>query len=172
MKSPFDPAAARVPVQARPQAASAGAATAAEADFFIALALCLGLPPADAARFGAATVFTGPAGLPCKVAWQAADGAGAARPEILLPLAADGLAGPGVRQVLAVQALLLSEFGWYLGLAGQGQGEGLLQITPLLWMHQPADVAAALDVGNLLGAVVLDRMGSPAGAAALAPHTP
>jgi hypothetical protein len=172
MKSPLNPAAARVPVQAGPQAAPAGAAAAAEAAFFTALALCLGLPPADAARFGAATVFTGPAGLPCKVACQTVDGACAARPEILLPLAADGLAGPGVRQLLAVQALLLSEFGWYLGLCGQGQGEGLLQITPMLWMNQPADVAAALDVGNLLGAVVLDRLGLPAGPAALGPLTP
>jgi hypothetical protein len=157
------PAVARAPAPARPQAAPTAAATAPEADFFTALALCVGLPPADAARFGAATVFTGPAGLPCKVACQTVDGACAARPEILLPLAADGLAGPDVRQLLAVQALLLSEFGWYLGLSGQGQGqgEGLLQIMPLLWMNQPADVAAALDVGNLLGAVVLERLAPP-----------
>jgi hypothetical protein len=149
----------------------ARAAAAPEADFFTALALCLGLPPAEAALFRASTVFTGPTGLPCKVAWQSTDGAAGARPEILLPLSADELIGPDVRQLLAVQALLLSEFGWYLGLCSQGQGEGLLQITPLLWMHQPADVAAALDVGHLLGAVVLDRMGQPAGPAALAPHT-
>lgn len=168
MKSPLNPAAVRVP--AGPQATPAGAATAAEADFFAALALCLNLPPADAARFGAATVFTGPAGLPCKVACQTVDGACAARPEILLPLAVDALAGPGVRQLLAVQALLLSEFGWYLGLSGQG--DGLLQIMPLLWLNQPADVAAALDVGNLLGAVVLERLGPPAGPVAATPPTP
>lgn len=160
MKSPLNPAAARVPAPARPSAAESG--------FFAALALCLGLPPADAARFRAATVFTGPAGLPCKVLWQSDEGASGARPEILLPLSADELAGPDVRQLLTVQALLLSEFGWYLGLSG----EGLLQLAPLLWMNQPADVAAALDVGNLLGAVVLDRMGRPAGRAARASHTP
>jgi hypothetical protein len=152
-----------------PHPAVARTAAAPEADFFAALALCLGLPPAEAAVFRATTVLTGPAGLACKVAWQAAEGTSGARPEILLPLPADALAGPGVRQLLTVQSLLLSEFGWYLGLSAQG--EGLLQITPLLWMHQPADVAAALDVGNLLGAVVLDRLGPPAGAAALAPHT-
>jgi Na+-transporting NADH:ubiquinone oxidoreductase subunit NqrB len=125
--------------------------------------LCLGLPPDDAAVFRASTVFTGPAGLACKVAWQSADGASGARPEVLLPLPADGLAGPGVRRLLTVQALLLSEFGWYLGCSSHD--EGLLQITPLLWMNRPADVAAALDVGNLLGAVVLDRMGQPPDAA-------
>jgi hypothetical protein len=125
------------------------------------------LPRAEAALLRAATVFTGPAGLPCKVVWQSADGAAAARPEILLPISADELAGPGVRQLLTVQALLLSEFGWYLGLSG----EGLLQVMPLLWMNQPADVAAALDVGNLLGAVVLDRLTQPAGPAAPTPHT-
>lgn len=151
-------------MKTHPHPAASGADVMPEADFFAALALCLGLPPADAAVFRASTVFTGPAGLACKVAWQSADGAPGARPEILLPLLADDLAGPGVRQLLTVQALLLSDFGWYLGLAGQGQAEGLLQITPLLWMNRPADVAAALDVGNLLGAVVLDRMSHPAGA--------
>ena len=155
-----------------PHPAVARAAAAPEADFFTALALCLGLPPADAALFRASTVLTGPTGLPCKVAWQSTDGAFGARPEILLPIAAEELIGPDVRQLLTVQALLLSEFGWYLGLSGPGPGEGLLQITPLLWMNQPADVAAALDVGHLLGAVVLDRMGQPAEPAAPAPHTP
>ena len=147
-------------MRSHPHPAAARAAEVPEADFFAALALCLCLPPADAAVFRASTVFTGPAGLACKVVWQSADGACGARPEILLPLPADDLAGPGVRQLLTVQALLLSDFGWYLGLSG----EGLLQITPLLWMNRPADVAAALDVGNLLGAVVLDRMNQPAGA--------
>lgn len=146
-------------MKTHPHPAVSRAVVTPEADFFAALALCLGLPPADAAVFRASTVFTGPAGLACKVAWQSADGASGARPEILLPLPADDLAGPGVRQLLTVQALLLSDFGWYLGLSG----EGLLQITPLLWMNRPADVAAALDVGNLLGAVVLDRMSQPAG---------
>ena len=156
MKNPPRPAADRVSVPAGPQSA-----TGAEADFFAALALCLGLPPANAAVFRASTVFTGPAGLPCKVAWQEADGAAGARPEILLPLSADELAGPDVRQLLTVQALLLGESGWYLGLSG----EGLLQISPLVWMHRPADVAAALDVGNLLGPLVLERMGQPPDAA-------
>lgn len=146
-----------------------------EADFFAELTLCLGLPPADATPLRAGTVFTGPAGLACKVAWQADDAAAGtfgARPEILLPLAADALAGPDVRQLLAVQALLLSEFGWYLGLCGTGPGAGLLQLTPLLWLKQPADVAAALDLGNLLGAMVLDRIRPPAGPAVPTPHTP
>ena len=150
MKTPSRPSAARVPAAAGPQGA-----TGAEADFFAALALCLGLPPGDAAGFRASTVFTGPSGLPCKVVWQAAGGVAGARPEILLPLSADELAGPDVRQLLTVQALLLGESGWYLGLSG----EGLLQISPLVWMNQPADVAAALDVGNLLGPLVLERMG-------------
>lgn len=144
-----------------------------EADFFAALALCLGLPPAETSQLRAGAVFTGPAGLACKVAWQAGDvpaGPAGARPEILLPLEAESLAGSGVRQLLAVQALLLSEFGWYLGLCGTGHGEGLLQITPLLWMHQPEDVAAALDVGNLLGAVVLDRLSAAAGPADATPR--
>jgi hypothetical protein len=137
------------------------AAPASEADFFAALALCLGLPPAGAAMFRASTVFTGPAGLACRVAWHAADGVSGGRPEILLPLSTDELAGPDVRQLLTVQALLLGESGWYLGLSG----EGLLQISPLVWMNRPADVAAALDVGNLLGTLVLERMGRPPGAA-------
>ena len=151
MKTPPHPAAARVSAATGPQG-TAGA----EADFFAALALCLGLPPAGAGAFRASTVFTGPAGLPCRVVWHAAEeGTSGARPEILLPLSADELAGPDVRQLLTVQALLLGESGWYLGLSG----EGLLQISPLVWMNQPADVAAALDVGNLLGPMVLERMG-------------
>jgi len=134
---------------------------ASEADFFAALALCLGLPPTGAMPFRAATVFSGPAGLACRVAWQAAEGGAGARPEVLLPLSADELAGPDVRQLLTVQAMLLGQSGWYLGLAG----EGLLQISPLVWMNQPEDVAAALDVGNLLGALVLEQMGQPPAAA-------
>lgn len=159
MKTPPRPTAAHVFAPAGRQG-TAGA----EADFFAALALSLGLPPADAAVLGASTVFTGPAGLPCRVVWQAAEGASGARPEILLPLSADELAGPDVRQLLTVQALLLGESGWYLGLSG----EGLLQISPLVWMNQPADVAAALDVGNLLGRLVLERMGQTPGAAGTA----
>ncbi len=146
-----------------------------ESVFFAALAVCLGLPPADAAQLHAASVFSGPAGLACQVAWRSTDGdggAGAARPEVFVPLAAEALAGPGVRELLALQALLLSEFGWYLGLAGPGPCEGLLQIAPLLWLKQPSDVAAALDVGNLLGAMVLERLGPPQGPAGQAPHTP
>jgi hypothetical protein len=139
---------------AMPQAAPQDTAACAQAGFFAALAVTLGLPPAEHAGLRAHTLFTGPAGLPCRVAWQAGGAAWGARPEILLPLSADELAGPDVRRLLAVQAALLSESGWYLGLSG----EGLLQVAPLLWMTQPADVAAALDAGSVLGSLVLQHM--------------
>jgi hypothetical protein len=152
MKSLLQPPSLAAP--ALPPAAAPDAAPGPQDGFFAALALTLGLPPADRTRLRADTLFTGPAGLPCKVAWQSNGAAWGARPEVLLPLSADEMAGPDVRRLLTMQAALLSESGWYLGLSA----DGLLQVAPLLWMTQPNDVAAALDAGSLLGSLVLQHM--------------
>lgn len=141
---------------APPPATTPDTAPGTQEGFFAALALTLGLPPAERSRLCAGTLFTGPAGLPCRVAWQSADAAWGARPEILLPLSANEMAGPDVRRMLAVQAALLSEAGWYLGLSGTD----VLQVAPLLWMTQPGDVAASLDAGSLLGSLVVQHMAS------------
>ena len=109
-------------------------------------------------------LFTGPAGLACRVHLQESEPA--VRPEALLPMAAQELAGADVQRLLSVQSLVLSELGWYLTTSP----EGLLQLSSLSWISDPIDAATALDLANGVGlavihALMLDdpRLGQPNG---------
>jgi hypothetical protein len=157
-------AAARPRAATPPPRALPAAMTPAQADFMSQLALQLGLPPEDGPSLVAPRLFTGPAGLACRVHLQESEPA--VRPEALLPMAAQELAGADVQRLLSVQSLVLSELGWYLTTSP----EGLLQLSSLSWISDPIDAATALDLANGVGlavihALMLDdpRLGQPNG---------
>lgn len=126
--------------------------TATQADFMSQLALQLGLSPTEGASLIAPHLFTGPAGLACRL--HLLHGEAAVRPEALLPLAAQELAGSEVQRLLAVQSLVLGELGWHLCTSP----EGLLQLSSLAWIDDPADAATALDLANGVGLAVLNAL--------------
>jgi hypothetical protein len=138
--------------------------TPAQASFMSQLALQLGLAAEEGPSLAAPRLFTGPAGLACRVHLQ--DSEPAVRPETLLPMAAQELAGAEVQRLLSVQSLVLTELGWYLTTSP----EGLLQLSSLAWIDDPVDAATALDLANGVGlavihALMLDdpKLGKPTG---------
>lgn len=148
------------PLSAAPPRARAGAAadgapgalTAAQTSFMSQLALQLGLAAEDGPSLVAPRLFTGPAGLACRVHLQ--ENEPAVRPETLLPMAAQELAGTEVQRLLSVQSLVLSELGWYLTTSP----EGLLQLSSLTWIDNPVDAATALDLANGVGLAVIHAL--------------
>lgn len=136
-----------------PSAAPPPMLTAEQEDFMARIALQLGLPAADSAGLVAPRLFTGPAGLACRLHLQRGDPT-AVRPEALLPVAAQELAGADMQRLLSVQALLLGELGWFLGTSP----EGLLQLSSLAWIDDPVDAATALDLANGVGLAVLQAL--------------
>lgn len=126
--------------------------TPAQADFMSQLALQLGLSAGDGPSLVAPRLFTGPAGLACRVHLQESEPA--VRPEALLPMAAQELAGTEVQRLLSVQSLVLSELGWYLTTSP----EGLLQLSSLSWISDPIDAATALDLANGVGLAVIHAL--------------
>jgi hypothetical protein len=129
------------------------ALTAGQEDFMARLALQLGLPVADCAELVAPRLFTGPAGLACRLHLQPGEPT-AVKPEALLPIAAQELAGADVQRLLSVQSLVLAELGWFLGTSP----EGLLQLSSLAWIDDPVDAATALDLANGVGLAVLHAL--------------
>ena len=75
------------------------ALTTEQEDFMARVALQLGLPAADSAGLIAPRLFTGPAGLACRMHLQRGDPT-AVRPEALLPVPAQELAGADVQRLL------------------------------------------------------------------------
>jgi len=120
--------------------------------FLAQLATLLGMQPEDGVSLVAPRLFTGPSGLTCRL--HLLHGEAAVRPEALLPMAAEELSGPEINRLLSVQALLLGEFGWYLGLSS----EGVLQLSSLAWIDDPQDAATALDLANGVGTAVLHAL--------------
>lgn len=126
--------------------------TAAQTDFLSQLAIQLGMSPEDGAALVAPRLFTGPAGLACRL--HLMHGEPSVRPEALLPLSAEELMGADVQRLLSVQSLVLAELGWYLGTSP----EGLLQLASLAWIDDPQDAATALDLANGVGIAVLHAL--------------
>jgi hypothetical protein len=126
--------------------------TSAQTDFLSQLAVHLGMLPSDGASLAAPRLFTGPAGLACRL--HLLLGEPAVRPEALLPMSAQELEGPEIHRLLSLQSLVLSELGWYLGTSG----EGLLQLSSLAWIDDPQDAATALDLANGVGIAVLHAL--------------
>jgi hypothetical protein len=105
-------------------------------------AAMLRLPAADAGRLAAPNFFTGPTGLACRLWLQ--PGAGAVRPEVLLPLRAREFRDDNLERLLKVQALLLDQLGWYLG----ASTDGMLSLMPLAWLDDAQAIAASLDMAH------------------------
>ena len=116
------------------------------------IAAMLGLPAADCAGLAAPNVFTGPAGLVCRL-WLQPD-ADAVRPEVLLPVRAREFRDEDLERLLKVQALLLDQLGWYLG----ASSEGMLSLMPLVWLDEPQAVAASLDMANGIALTTLSAL--------------
>lgn len=119
--------------------------------FFSELALLLGLPLSSASAMAAPATFTGPAGLVCRLQVQQHGERIEVRPEVLLPMAAEELAGAEVTRLLAMQAVLFNDGRWHLGVGP----EGLLQLNALSMIDSPPHAAAALDIGSAIGLHVL-----------------
>lgn len=137
------------------------------ADFLAELALCLGLPAHEGGKLLAPQLFAGPGGLLCRVHLDEREGPPAARADVLLPLSTSELGSDDISRLLSVQALLMSELGWSLGVSP----EGLLQLVGLGWLSTPREVAAALDSANEIGpSVVRSLMLNDAQAPEHTPH--
>jgi hypothetical protein len=116
------------------------------------LAVLLGVPAGDHARLVAPNFINGPAGLVCRLHLQ--PGVAAVRPEVLLPLRADEFTGTALERLFTVQALLLDDLAWYLGMAP----ERMLSVTPLTWTGDAARIATALDLANGIGVAVVHAL--------------
>ncbi|MBV6813446.1 Hpa3 family type III secretion system protein [Xanthomonas campestris pv. passiflorae] len=122
--------------------------------FFIGLSACLGLPGELARRLGEGETILGPAGMLCRVHTQGEQDELMAFPEVILPLAAREFGGDEVVTLLSLQEQLLTEYGWRLTLSDLG----LLCVCPLLRVRSPEEVAAALELGQVVARVVLDAL--------------
>lgn len=69
-------------------------------------------------------------------------------------MAAQELAGSAVQRLLSLQSLILKEFNWQLSTSP----EGLLQLSWLSWIKDPADAALALDIANGVGLAVVHAL--------------
>ncbi|GKT20953.1 hypothetical protein [Acidovorax sp. SUPP3334] len=127
-------------------------ATRAQVDFLSQLAVHIGVPVVDRFSMVAPQVVKGPAGLACRFHLHA-EHAGVL-PEVLLPIAAQELAGAEVLKLLTLQAAILKEFGGYLG----ASAEGLLQLSSLSWIESPQDAATSMDMLNRLAVSVLQAL--------------
>lgn len=125
-----------------------------EKKFFLELTLYLGMALDNKARLEANRLFSGPSGLLCRVQTRQDKTQLSARPEVMLPLTLAGLDGEELRRLMTLQAAALSELGWYVG----PSHEGFVAVCPLRWTQQAEVVASELDVGNVLGKMVLDFM--------------
>lgn len=123
-----------------------------QADFMSLLAIQLGLSPSDGALLSAPNHFIGPGGLVCRLHLHQEEPA--VLPETLLPMSAAEFIGPEVNRLLSIQGALLHEFGWYLGVSG----EGLLQLSAMNWVDDACDAATALDFANGLGIAVIQSL--------------
>ncbi|GKS91747.1 hypothetical protein [Acidovorax sp. SUPP2539] len=127
-------------------------ATRIQIDFLTQLAVHIGLRAEDGLSLMAPQVISGPAGLAGRFHLHPEQAA--VLPEVLLPVAAQELAGPEVLRLLTLQAAILKEFGWYLG----ASAEGMLQLSSLSWIEAPQDAATAMDMLNGIGASVLQAL--------------
>jgi len=115
------------------------------------ISLLMGLSLAGTLALARAGNLRGPRDLLCRLQLDGDAEVTQVRPEVLLPLAARELAGPGVERLLVMQQALMLELGWSLGLSS----EGLLQISPLGWITDAGDAVTALDLGQTLGVQTL-----------------
>ncbi len=132
------------------------------------ISLLMGLSPAGALALCRAGNLRGPRDLLCRLQLDGDAEVTQVRPEVLLPIAARELAGPGVERLLVMQQALMLELGWSLGMSS----EGLLQISPLSWITDAGAAVTALDLGQTLGVQtvrVLRGEDDPTGDAPLAP---
>lgn len=115
------------------------------------ISLLMGLSPAGALALGNVGNLRGPRDLLCRLQLEGDTEVTQVRPEVLLPIAARELAGPGVERLLVMQQALMLELGWSLGLSA----EGLLQISPLSWITEASAAVRAMDLGQTLGVQTL-----------------
>lgn len=111
------------------------------------ISLLMGLSPAGALALGSVGNLRGPRDLVCRLQLAGEHEVTQVRPQVLLPIAARELAGPGVERLLVMQQAMMLELGWSLGLSP----EGLLQIGPLAWIDDAGAAVRAMDLGQTLG---------------------
>jgi hypothetical protein len=106
----------------------------------------MGLPAESGQEIlNGASPFLGPGGLMCRM--QVARGSDevlAVQPQVMLPMPAEELRGRHVFRLLDIQAALVSETGWCLGVSR----EGMMQVSLTSWIDRPGDAVEALDLGN------------------------
>jgi len=104
----------------------------------------MGLPVESCEVLKGPAPFWGPGGLMCRLQVFSECDATAVQPQVMLPMSADDLRGHEVDRLLAIQAAVLSETGWCLGVSR----EGLMQLSLMSWIDVPCEAVEALDLGN------------------------
>jgi hypothetical protein len=158
-----------------PPAATSESESDDTARFLEEMSVLMGLP----ARSGQDVLkgpnpFWGPGGLMCRLQVGRSDGElMAVQPQVMLPMPAEELQGQEVERLLAIQAAVLSETGWCLGVSR----EGMMQLSLMSWIDEPCEAVEALDLGNVVALqtlhLLLDGDEDPDGSGDLAipmPH--
>jgi hypothetical protein len=113
--------------------------------FLTEMSELMGLPVKHKDILTGPSPFWGPGGLMCRLQVSRSDGAVmAVQPQVMLPLPAEELKGQEVAQLLAIQAAVVSETGWCLGVSR----EGMMQLSLMSWIDMPIDAVEALGQGN------------------------
>jgi hypothetical protein len=115
------------------------------ASFLAEMSELMGLPAESGDVLMGPSPFWGPGGLMCRLQVSSSHGeVMAVQPQVMLPMPADELKGQEVGRLLDIQAALLSETGWCLGVSR----EGMMQLSLMSWIDEPGQAVEALDLGN------------------------
>ncbi len=124
---------------------------AESADFMSTVAVHLGLALAPGEALAPGHPFDSPTGFACRIHVMDDGERAVGQPHLLLPMSAHELAGDEVVRLMKVQASLMAGLGLWLGLSDNG----LLQMHPLAWSADAAEVVQLLDAANGVAADVL-----------------
>jgi hypothetical protein len=112
--------------------------------FLAEMSELMGLPAESGDVLKGPSPFWGPGGLMCRLQVASGGEVMAVQPQVMLPMPADELKGQEVERLLAIQAAVLSETGWCLGVSR----EGMMQLSLMSWIDEPCQAVEALDLGN------------------------
>ena len=122
------------------------------------VAVLLGLPGAQAQQLRCGSVNLD-RGYACRLMIDRETPPGGVRPCLQLPLSASDLGGLEVVRLLAMQAQLLAEGLWYLGISQDGK----LQLTALQLFRVAQDIVQVIDVAEATARLVTQALAlSPA----------
>ena len=123
-------------------------------DFFCELKDVMALSEEAAVALMNLKPIVGFCGLLCRLRFSFQDERFRVKPEILTPLLVRELPREKLESLFVFQTSLIEERRWTLGIAD----EGLLQLTTVDWITDPAQVVAALDLGQTFGKLAMSQL--------------